>query len=247
MKRLLLITLSSVAFGLLTLEANAQKEYTPSKGYMSFEGEMIFSFADISSPEGVNYDQNMRWSPVFNLAWHYNYDVADFFGLNAGLGIRNVGFIAKTDEQVGEDNIDRIKYRTYNAGIPIGFKLGRLDQDKPFFLFAGYEFELPFHYKQKEFSGSDKENKRTGWFSDRTTDFQQSAFVGIQFPQGFSLKAKYYLTEFFDSEYTETITSPDGDLIIRPYENFNANVFYFSICWFPFQDIDYALNKQYGN
>lgn len=230
-----------VGFAVITTAQDSG--YTPNQSYFSFEGEMIFSFADISSPEGVNFEQNMRWSPVFNLAWHYNYDVSEFFGLNAGLGIRNVGFIVKTDEGQGEDNIDRVKYRTYNAGIPIGFKLGKLDQEKPFFLFAGYEFELPFHYKEKEFSGSDKENKRTGWFSDRTADFQQSAFVGVQFPQGFSIKAKYYLTEFFDSDFTETITSPDGDFLTKPYEEFNANVFYFSLTWFPFQDLELAKSK----
>lgn len=230
----------------LALFAQDSKSYTASKGYMSFEGEMIFSFADISSPEGADIDQNMRWSPVFNLAWHYNYDISEHFGLNAGLGIRNVGFIVKGDDVLGEDeNIDRIKYRTYNAGLPLGFKLGNLNQDKPFFLFAGYEFELPMHYKEKQFNGGDKEEKITGWFSKRTPDFMQSAFVGIQFPQGFSIKAKYYLTEFFDPDFAVKVEDGEEGELDRPFRDFNANVFYFSLTWFPFQDVDYTIHEQY--
>ncbi|HKL40748.1 MAG TPA: outer membrane beta-barrel protein [Cryomorphaceae bacterium] len=224
----------------------SSNEYTPSKDYVSFEGEMIFSFAEFQSPEGFDLEQNMRWSPVFNLAWHYNYDLTDYFGLNAGLGIRNVGFIVKSDQLDPEDiDIDRKKYRTYNLGVPIGFKAGRLDQENPLFLFAGYEVEFPFHYKEKEFDGGDKLRKRTDWFSDRTEDFQQSVFVGIQLPSGFSLKAKYYLTDFFNPDFSETITldNTTEDIVIKPYQDFNAQVFYFSITWFPFQDLEYTLHK----
>ncbi len=222
------------------------EEYTQNKSYVSFEGEMIFSFASFDTPEGFDVEQNMRWSPVFNMAWHYNYDVSNHFGLNAGLGFRNVGFIVKGDNLDPEDfDIDRKKYRTYNLGIPLGFKAGRLDQENPLFLFAGYEIEFPFAYKEKQFDGGDKLRKRTDWFSDRTEDFQQSVFVGIQLPEGFSLKAKYYLTDFFNSDFSETerIDGTDSDVVIKPYEDFNAQVFYFSITWFPFQDLDYAISK----
>jgi len=240
--------LSAALLGMaLTLSAqDTLDEYTPTKSYISFEGEMIFSFAEFDTPEGIDVEQNMRWSPVFNLAWHYNYDLNDYFGLNAGLGIRNVGFIAKADSIDLEDgDIDRKKYRTYNLGIPIGFKVGRLDQDNPLFLFAGYEIEFPFHYKEKEFDGGDKLRKRTDWFSDRTEDFQQSVFAGVQVPGGFSLKVKYYLTDFFNPDFSETITvdGEDAQTLSRPYENFNARVFYFSITWFPFQDLKLAEMK----
>jgi hypothetical protein len=234
------------ALALNTFAQDASKEYNQSKSYVSFEGEMIFSFASFDTPEGFDVEQNMRWSPVFNMAWHYNYDVSDHFGLNLGLGFRNVGFIVKADNIDPEDmDIDRKKYRTYNLGIPLGFKLGRLDQEKPLFLFAGYEIEFPFAYKEKQFDGGDKLRKRTDWFSDRTEGFQQAAFVGVQLPEGFSLKAKYYLTNFFDSEFSETvrIDGADEDVIIKPYEDFNAQIFYFSITWFPFQDVKYAMKK----
>ena len=175
----------------------------------------------------------MRWSPVFNIAGHANYDLSEHFGLNIGLGIRNVGFIAKfdpTDLNPLIDPIDRVKFRTYNLGVPIGFKIGNLNQKKPFFLFAGYEFELPFHYKQKEFAGNDKVNKITGWFSNRSADFHNSVYAGIQLPQGFSLKFKYYLTEFF-SEDMQSISNGFRML------DLNANVFYFSVTAYPFRDL----------
>jgi len=235
-----------MGIGLNALAQDASSAYTPSKSYVSFEGEMIFSFAEIESPEGIDREQNMRWSPVFNLAWHYNYNLTDYFGLNAGLGIRNVGFIVKGDTLDLEDyDIDRKKYRSYNLGIPLGFKVGRLDQENPLFFFGGYEIEFPFHFKEKEFDGGDKLRKRTDWFSDRTEAFQQAVFLGIQVPGGFSLKAKYYLTDFFNSDFSETIQVDDSQsgTVIQPYEDFNANVFYFSVTWFPFQDLKLAKSN----
>ncbi|HKK40729.1 MAG TPA: outer membrane beta-barrel protein [Cryomorphaceae bacterium] len=247
MKKLPFLLLALVlVFGVTAQAQESSTLYKPGKGYISFEGEMIFSLADIEAPEGSDIEQNLRWSPVFNLAWHYNYDVNSHFGLNAGVGFRNVGFIVKGDAIDPENiEIDRKKYRTYNLGIPLGFKVGRLDQGKPLFLFAGYEFEFPFHYKEKQFDGGDKLRKRTDWFSDRTADLQQAVFVGIQLPEGFSLKAKYYLTDFFDPDFSETLSLGDAseNVLVKPYENFNAQVFYLSITWFPFQDLEYTLHK----
>ncbi|MEM6831775.1 MAG: hypothetical protein AAF551_14790, partial [Bacteroidota bacterium] len=229
--------------------------------YFSFEGEMIFSLAEIEESTVLSYEQNLRWSPVFNLAWHYNYDVNDFVGFNIGLGIRNVGFIAKADPvnievdgevitvgmDIEDNDIDRVKYRNYNLGIPIGFKVGRLDQKRPLFLFAGYEIEFPFHYKEKEFDGNDKLRKRTDWFSPKTNNFQQAAFVGFQLPQGFSLKFKYYLTDFFDSDFEQFVEVDGVDVSAttryKPFENFNAQVFYMSLTWFPFEDLNYTRHK----
>jgi hypothetical protein len=169
--------------------------------------------------------------------------------LNIGLGIRNVGFIVKDDEgalgaALGEsEEIDRIKFRTYNLGIPVGFKIGKLHQEKPFFLFAGYEVESPFHFKQKDFDGSDKENKRTDWFSDRTNNFQQAVWGGIQFPNGTALKVKYYLTDFFNDDFSETREIGGTNVVVRPYENWSAQVFYFSLEFYPFQDSKYYTKK----
>jgi hypothetical protein len=239
----LFVSCSICSSALAQGEAEQESENINQKTFWSFEMEMIFSLAQLETPNDIFYDQNLRWSPVLNLAYHFNYNPNDFLGFNAGIAMRNVGFIVKDDELGEAEFIDRIKYRTYNAGLPVGFKIGRLDQSRPLFFFGGYEFEIPFHYKEKQFSGDDKESKTTDWFSKRNTDFQHSVWAGFQFPQGFSIKAKYYLTEFFNSDYTERISSPDGEILRKPFQNFNANIYYLSISWFPFQDVNYALSK----
>ena len=256
---LTIILLFQVAIGLRG--QSTDDSWIQKSSYFSFEGEMIFSLANIEESTIIDYQQNLRWSPVLNLAWHYNYDISNLLGFNIGIGIRNVGFIAKADPvnievdgeviKVGmdiEDNdIDRVKYRNYNLGIPIGFKVGRLDHKRPLFLFAGYEIEFPFHYKEKEFDGNDKLRKRTDWFSPKTNNFQQAAFVGFQLPKGFSLKFKYYLTNFFDSNFEEFVEVDGVDVSAttrsKPFENFNAQVYYMSLAWFPFEDIGYTKHK----
>jgi len=209
-------------------ETNSEDNYRVGKTYFSNEGEMIFSFANIES-DSMNFENILRWSPVFNFMGHLNHDVNKNFGLNIGLGLRNVGFIANI--QGAENNLKK-KFRTYNLGVPVGFKLGDLNQNKPFFLFAGYEIEMPFHYKEKTFEDGDKTDKITGWFSNRTERFTQSVFAGIQFPQGFSVKFKYYLDNFFNKDY---IYNQDG-IQTKPYAGVDVNVFYFSLTWFPFKD-----------
>jgi hypothetical protein len=219
----------------LAQTAVSQTEYLTKKFYTSAEYEIIFSFANISSPDGVNVDQNMRWSPVFNPAGHLNYDISQNFGVNAGLALRNVGFIPKFDPDPNDPQlIDRLIVRTYNLGLPMGVKLGMLHQDDPFFLFLGYELEVPIHFRQRDFSGSDRQRNSTSWFSDRTPTVMNSVFAGIQLPNGTALKFKYYLTEFFNPDFTTT----QGSELVRPYEDFNANVFYFSLEFFPFKSVD---------
>lgn len=220
-----------IVFSVLTLSGKAQKTddiYRTHRRYYSQEGEMIFSFANIES-DTLNAENILRWSPVFNFTGHLNYDFSKYFGMDIGLGIRNVGFIAKFPNE--PDNLKK-KFRTYNLGLPIGIKIGDLNQKHPFFVFGGYEIEMPFHYKEKTFHNGDKDDKVSGWFSSRTDRLAQSVYAGLQFPQGFSVKFKYYLNNFFNAEYKET---KDG-FTYKPYAGFDVNVFYFSINWFPFQD-----------
>lgn len=214
-----------------SLSGNAQSGeefYRTHRSYYSQEGEMIFSFANIESST-MSVENILRWSPVFNYTGHVNYDFSKNFGVNLGLGFRNVGFIAKFPD---EPNGLKKKYRTYNLGLPIGIKIGDLHQKHPFFLFGGYELEMPFQYKEKTFENGDKTDKITGWFSNRTDRFTQSLFAGVQFPQGFSLKFKYYLNNFFNEDFTVT----KDNISTKPYAGFEARVFYFSITWYPFQD-----------
>lgn len=210
MKKYLLITIITVVF---SFSASAQVDK-----YVLSGGEMIFSFAD------HNLDQSnvLRWSPVFNAQSWYVLD----FGVPAlfyGLSVRNVGFIV-------EDNDSDIKkkYRSYNLGVPVGMMLHFTEKAG---IYGGYEFELPFNYKEKTFIDGEKEDKFNEWFSDRTPTFTQSVFVGFQFSGGLNLKFKYYLDNFFNKDFEEEI---DG-VVTRPYEDFEVNVFYVALTFNAFK------------
>ena len=120
---------------LWAFQIDAQSFYTTSSG------ELILSLADINSGDQPKPQNIVRFSPWFNVQMLGNYDFNKNLGMFFGLNIRNVGYIAK-------DNNTQIKkkYRVYDMGIPIGIKLGDLDR---FFIYGGYEFELPFNYKEK--------------------------------------------------------------------------------------------------
>jgi hypothetical protein len=214
MKKAILLIIC--CFGLLSAQAQGPDKYILSGG------EIIFSFADISGNTGA--DNIVRFSPVFNAqAWRV-YDWSSF-GLFHGLAIRNVGFIADFD-----DIKTRVKFRTYNLGIPVGAKL---NLGRGFAVYAGYEFEIPFVYKQKTFENEEKTNKFTSWFSDRTPTLNHGLFAGFQFRGGMNLKFKYYVNDFFNADFEEV---NDG-VTSRPYENFNANVFYIAITFNAFRNL----------
>jgi hypothetical protein len=200
--------------------------FAQTKSYPSSSGEMIFSFAKINK-EGNDVSSNLRWSPVFNWQIYSNHDFSQHVGSFYGLAMRNVGFIYEVP------NSDTLKkFRTYNIGIPLGIKVGNLA--KGFFLYGGYEFEMPFHYKEKTFVNEDKKDKIAVWFSNRTEWYTQSVFAGINFPRGVNLKFKYYLNNFFNQNYTETNAL---GVRVKPFENFNANVFYIALQFNPFKDM----------
>lgn len=222
----------------LVVPALAQEK----KIYTTTSGELIFSFANIND-NGSEEGSILRFSPVINIQNWLNIDKSDHFGIFTGLSVRNVGFIydVPDDSPVkydypNETNV-RKKFRTYNLGIPIGVKLGNLN-DK--FLFVGYELEIPINYKEKTFIGEDKEDKNNVWFSSRTNTFNHSLMAGIQLPYGATLKFKYYLTNFFNKKF-ETSDGQGGS--IRPYENVDVNVFYFSLNFGLLKNTDFYYNE----
>jgi hypothetical protein len=199
--------------------------------YGSFSLEMIFSFATIDN-QGYTQGNIMRWAPVINPQSMVNIDFGKYFGLYTGLAIRNVGFIY-------DNPIDNIKYkfRTYNLGIPVGFKVGKLDK---MLFFAGYEVEFPFAYKEKHFINEEKVYKEVIWFTHRVEPVQSSLMAGIQLPYGATVKFKYYLTNFHNRDYTVTgFEEP-----YKPYD-FKSNVWYFSLAWNVFTNWkDYNLKHE---
>jgi hypothetical protein len=199
------------------------------KLYSTTSGELIFSFASINDA-GDEDGGIMRFSPVINIQNWLNYDKSEKLGFFTGLSVRNVGFIYDVDETT------RIKYRTYNVGIPVGVKIGNLS-DK--FLFFGYELEIPVNYKEKIFIDEDKEDKKNIWFTDRVPAVNHSLMAGIQLPYGATIKFKYYLTNFFDEDFTAS----DGQGgTYKPYENLDVNIFYFSLSFGLLKDTSFYYN-----
>lgn len=229
MKFKLLIVVGMFVF--LANIANAQV-----KSYVTTGGELVFSFAEIDN-NGINPENILRFSPVFNVQVFGNFDFGKHFGLIAGGSIRNVGFI-NGNTNVENSGIKK-KYRTYSLGIPLGFKIGNVNN---FFFFGGYEIEFPFHYKEKTFiNGTKQDSKISTWFSGRVPVLYNSVFAGIQFPYGLNLKFKYYFTNFFNESFTETVNGVQ----VMPYDNYKVNVFYFSLSFALFQN-DHVYYKEYN-
>ncbi|MCD4680944.1 MAG: hypothetical protein K8S00_11215 [Bacteroidales bacterium] len=216
----LLIIVIILAF---SINVNAQN----TKVYSTSSGEMIFSFADLNMA-GNEKGNVMRFSPAFNFQNLVNFDFSDRFGIYSGINIRNVGFIYENSEY----KIKK-KYRTYNAGIPIGIKLGNLNK---MFVFGGYELEMPFNYKEKTFINESKEDKFNVWFSDRVHLWNSAVFGGIHFPYGTTITFKYYLTNFFNKDFEEVI---DGQ-VTKPFKDFDVNVFYISVSFQMFRNSNFS-------
>lgn len=190
----------------LSITSYGQKVYT------TFGPEMIFSLATIDN-NGNSSGNILRWAPVLNLQLSGNVDFGKHFGLIFGVAVRNVGFIYNWP-----DSTVKKKYRSYNIGIPIGFKVGKMNG---ILFYGGYEIEFPFAYKEKTFINNQK-TKFVEWFTPRLPAYYNSVFLGVQFPYGFNLKFKYYFSEFFNQNYTDYNGS-------KPYQGFQANVWYISI------------------
>lgn len=207
---------------------NEEWSHRPEKFYMSTGGEMIFSWANTTHPTS-NEGTVLRWSPVFNFQTLANFDIGRAFGFTGGIAIRNVGYIYDFNNVDGASF--KKKFRTYNVGFPVGIKIGNMDG---FHIFGGYEFEFPFHYKEKTFdSDGSKIDKFSTWFSDRPQKATQSVFAGFQLGSGTQIKFKYYLNEFNNQDFTTS--TPDkypasGDPN-QPYKGLQSDVFYVALSW----------------
>lgn len=212
MKKLFLIL---IAISCFEIEANAQVRV-----YASGGPEIIFSLAEIE--DQVRSGNNiLRFAPVFNIQVNGNVDFGKHVGILFGGAIRNVGFIYQYSDVEPESNaIIKKKYRNYNIGIPIGIKLGIMNS---WLFYGGYEIEFPFAYKEKTFINNVKQDtKISDWFSSRVPSYYNSVYAGVQFPYGFSLKFKYYFSQFFNQNYTAS----DGS---QPYLGQKSNIWYFSL------------------
>jgi len=191
--------------------------FAQSKVYPSGGGELILSFADMQVANGDHIDMVPRFSGFLHLQSLWNYDPTDVIGFYSGLTMRNVGIITEPNDSL------KLKQRSYALGVPIGIKLGSMD--KKFFVFAGGEAEMMFNYKEKQCINGDKKRKFNEWFSDRTNLFNPSVFAGVQLPGGVNIKFKYYLFDFLNQDYTETVAG----VKVKPYDGLKSQMMYVSI------------------
>jgi hypothetical protein len=213
MIRKILFLFLTVSLAVVNVHAQRKVWYTSSGGDAG-----IFSLATVEM-DGREVRPILRFSPVFNFGSNLNWNYADFGGMYVGWNVRNIGLI--TRDSLNQQ--DRFKRRVYMLGIPVGLKFGDMKRDR-FFYFGG-EVGYPFHYKEKFFPDGDRDKKvrKREWFSERVETFTTAAFAGIHFNERFSIKAQYFLNNFFNQDYTTT--DAQGNTI-RPYANYSANLFF---------------------
>jgi len=191
-------------------------------------GEFIFAFSDIEK-SGADIPSKMRFTLFFHLGQNYHYDLTDNLGFFSGYGIRNIGIVSEEDDKV-------YKRRTYALGVPMAIKIGSFKEHMYFY--TGGEYELFFHYKQKQYVDGDK-SKQSEWFSDRTKRYAPSFFAGFQFPGGINLKFKYYPNNFLNTDFRGNDFGAPVD-----YSDYSkTRLFYFALS-FNFKSRD--LKKLYN-
>ena len=211
--KILLLFIFITVYGTYSGYSQEQKRF-----YSSTSLEMIFSFGDIAV-DSSNASTVMRWAPVLNIQYIYNFDLTNNFGVFVGFDMRNLGFIWKNDKG------QKWKHRVYTIGIPVGIKLGNLKSGM--FFYAGGQIEYAFNYKEKYFLNGSKQTKDVYWFTDRVNIFQTSVLVGVNFPYGFNIKFKYYFTDLLNQDFEAF--NENGEKY-KPYEAFTkSQIFYFSL------------------
>jgi hypothetical protein len=159
--------------------------------YKNYISDFIFSSAWVDSdPSTVN--PKLRFSLFYHTGLQRHYKFNNAIGFYTGFSIRNIGFIS-------EENDTTFRRRTYNLGIPLALKLGKLSEFK--FLFLGAEAEYAFHFKEKTYLGGNKILKSSDWFSQRNEPFQLSVFTGYSINKHTEVILKYYVTPFLNTNY----------------------------------------------
>lgn len=214
--------------------------------YPSASGEINFSSATIINESGNEGGATTRFAPWFNIQFYRNWD-KESYGFFTGFTLRNIGFIFK-------DGNEKWKCRNYAVGIPVGMKWGSM---KKMFVYAGYEFEVPFNYRERFFLDDSRERVYNVWFSDRVSRFTHAGFVGINFRHGLNLKLKYYFTEFFNPDFDNSQVTDVRDIhyngdsvdpltgeVVPARERLKVNIFYIAVSWNMFRRTKYYYNQE---
>jgi len=179
------------------------------KPYFSTDGEMIFSFNQLTVPNQF-FDRKMRFSFFPHLDFTVHKDFSKNIGLYLGVGHQNIGLRF-------EDSVKKM-HRSLVVNAPVGIKLG--DFEKGVFLFGGVDFGYFYHYKQKFTVGEDKFVIKE-FNSDRINNTNMAWVVGIELPGGYNFRFKYYLNDFFNQSYVNEAGA-------MPYAGASSGIWYIS-------------------
>jgi hypothetical protein len=240
-----ILTLILLSLGFINIQVMSQKVYSVTSGEIIFN-QSNSSFTQVfldQYPDARLVSDNVRFTVFLHLGQYFHLDLNNSFGFFSGLALRNIGMI--TDETLPQTVSNagasvpysnyKIIRRQYTLGVPLALKLGSFKNH--FYLFLGGENEIAFHLKEKywtnTFDRSGSKTKSTEWFSSHTPTFLPSVFAGIQFPGGFNLKFKYYLTDFLNTDYIVSGNSKDGSTFsISDQSRYQSTqLFYLSMCW----------------
>jgi hypothetical protein len=207
-KILLLTTISMISVSSLFAQRN--------KAYLTSGGDGgILSFSTVKR-SGQSVSTIPRFTTFFNFGTNVHYDFTNNIGVFTGFNVKNIGLIMKDSANT------RYKRRLYTLGIPVGIKLGNMNNGN--FFFAGAEAGLAVNYKEKKFVNGDKKDKFNEWFSDRTPKILPSVFAGIR-TKGVNLKFQYYLNDFLNSNFSESVNGVTS----TPYRNLESSVFFVTL------------------
>ncbi|MCS6990269.1 MAG: hypothetical protein NZL95_00195 [Chitinophagales bacterium] len=190
------------SLGLSNIDSVAQPRM-----YRTVDSEAIFSLGTVEAGAD-ELRAVVRYAPFFNLTQHFNIDFSDIVGMYTGLGVRNVGLISHYKDN--ENNLIKIKERSYALGMPLAFRIGDLPDGASFAL--GALGELMFAYKRKIFTADGEKRKIYSFFDDRVNLLNASLLAELRFPKGSYLRFNYYLRDFLNYRgiaLSEGVNLPD--------------------------------------
>jgi hypothetical protein len=161
--------------------------------------------------EALNNVPRIAWQLPMNFSAGR---ISDRMTLYTGAILKNEGVIYDLDG-------DRYKKRAISIGPSLGLK-GELGDDIIYTL--GFDLDYNFHYKEKFFPNKDRKQKQMTvreWGSNRVNKFNYCARVGVGMVNGICIFGEYYLNEFMNRDFQETIDEEE----VKPYENLIINRF----------------------
>ncbi len=183
----------------LTVKGQTPENKSGKKVYTQSVSDLLFGFSDCVDTANHALKNGVRTTYVFNYGQFLHIDVSNALGFVTGLSVRNVG-IKTFDETIQNFEYDKVKRRVFALGGSFAVKAGSFSNHS--FVYAGGEYEMAFHYRQKLYAkSSNKLEKQGEWLSSATQRFLPSVFVGYQLPSNFNFQVKYYFDDFLNHSY----------------------------------------------